>query len=115
MSTACCVMKNANIFVDVDLTLVDANRNLLAGAPEALLKLKDKGCHLFLWSTNGAAYAQQVAKLHGLTDLFEGFSAKPDIIIDDMPGTVLNPFVFDVNAELSWAALADRIIHKHID
>jgi hydroxymethylpyrimidine pyrophosphatase-like HAD family hydrolase len=48
-------MKNANIFVDVDLTLVDANRNLLTGAAEALTKLRDKGCHLFLWSTNGAA------------------------------------------------------------
>ena len=108
-------MKNANIFVDVDLTLIDANRNLLAGATEALTKLRDKGCHLFLWSTNGAHYAQKVARLHGLTDLFEGFSAKPDIIIDDMPGTVLNPFIFDVNTESSWPALADKIVHKHID
>ena len=108
-------MKNANIFVDVDLTLIDANYKLLPGANEALTKLKDKGCHLFLWSTNGAEYAQKIAKLHGLTDLFEGFSVKLDIIIDDMPGTVLNPFVFDVNAESSWPALADRILRKHID
>jgi len=108
-------MKNANIFVDIDLTLVDANRNLLVGAIEALTQLKDKGCHLFLWSTNGADYAQKVARLHGLTDLFEGFVAKPDIIIDDMPGTALNPFVFDVNAESSWPSLADKIIRKHID
>jgi len=108
-------MKHANIFVDVDLTLVDADRNLLAGASEALTRLKDKGCHLFLWSTNGADYAKKVADLHRLTGLFEGFAAKPDIIIDDMPGTVLNPFVFDVNAEASWPALADRTIRKHID
>jgi len=108
-------MKNANIFVDVDLTLVDANRNLLAGAKEALTRLRDKGCHLFLWSTNGAEYAAKVAKLHHLEDLFEGFASKPDIIIDDMPGTVLNPFVFDVNGEPSWPALAEKIIGKHID
>jgi predicted mannosyl-3-phosphoglycerate phosphatase (HAD superfamily) len=108
-------MKNANIFVDVDLTLVDANYKLLPGAIEALIKLKDKGCHLFLWSTNGVDYAKKIAELHKLTDLFEGFSAKPDIIIDDMPGTALNPFVFDVNAEESWPSLADRIIRKHID
>jgi hypothetical protein len=108
-------MKNANIFVDVDLTLVDANKNVLAGAVEALKKLRDKGCHLFLWSTNGADYARKVAELHKLTDLFESYSAKPDIIIDDMPGTVLNPFVFDVHAESSWTSLADRIIRKHID
>ena len=108
-------MKNANIFVDVDLTLIDANYKLLEGAVEALTKLKDKGCHLFLWSTTGAEYAQKIARLHGLTEMFEGFVAKPDIIIDDMPGTVLNPFVFDVNAEESWPKLADRIIRKHID
>ena len=108
-------MKNANVFVDVDLTLVDANQKLLPGATEALAKLRDKGCHLFLWSTNGADYARKIASLYHLTELFEGFSAKPDIIIDDMPGTVLNPFVFDVNAEESWPVLADRIIRKHID
>jgi hypothetical protein len=45
-------MKNANIFVDVDLTLIDANGKLLAGAREASQRLTDKGCALFLWSTN---------------------------------------------------------------
>ncbi len=108
-------MKNANIFVDVDLTLVDANGKMLPGAPEALTKFKALGCHLFLWSTNGAEYSRKTAGRLGLAELFEGFAAKPDIIIDDMPGTVLNPFVFDVSGEASWPALADRIIHKHID
>ena len=108
-------MKNANVFVDVDLTLVDANQKLLPGATDALAKLRNKGCHLFLWSTNGAAYARKIAGLYHLTEMFEGIAAKPDIIIDDMPGTVLNPFVFDVNTEESWPALADRIIRNHID
>lgn len=108
-------MKNANVFVDIDLTLVDANKKLLPGATDALAKLRDKGCHLFLWSTNGAEYARNIASLYHLTDMFEGFAAKPDIIIDDMPGTVSNPFVFDVNGEESWPALADKIIRKHID
>ena len=108
-------MKNANVFVDVDLTLVDAGQKLLPGASEALAKLRDKGCHLFLWSTNGADYARKIAGLYSLTEMFEGFAAKPDIITDDMPGTVLNPFVFDVNAEESWPVLVDQIIRKHID
>jgi ribonucleotide monophosphatase NagD (HAD superfamily) len=108
-------MKNANIFVDVDLTLIDSDGKIIAGACEALIKLKNKGCHLFLWSTNGAEYAKNIARLHGMTELFESFSAKPDIIIDDMPSTVLNPFVFDVSGEPSWMQLADKIIHKHID
>jgi phosphoglycolate phosphatase-like HAD superfamily hydrolase len=107
-------MKNANIFVDVDLTLVDANGKLLQGAREALTKLKEKGCHLFLWSTVGADYAKKVAALHQLSDLFEGFSTKPDIIIDDMPNTATTPLVFNFQKEKSWNTLADRIISKHI-
>lgn len=108
-------MKNANIFVDVDLTLVDANGRIRLGAKDALSQLRDRGCHLFLWSTNGADYARKVAQINGLETFFEGFSAKPDIIIDDMPGTALNPFVFDVNTESSGPALAEKIIRKHID
>jgi len=108
-------MKNANIFIDVDLTLVDANKKLLPGAREGLEKLKARGCHLFLWSTNGGEYARQIADLYQLIPYFEGIVSKPDIIIDDMPGTVLNPLVFDVNTESSWPALADRILRQHVD
>jgi len=108
-------MKNANVFVDVDLTLVDAGGRLLDGAREALQRLQDEGCHLFLWSTNGADYCRKVAHLYGLTDLFEGFTAKPDIIIDDMPSTCVTDLVYDVGQEQSWGALAERIIDQHID
>jgi hypothetical protein len=108
-------MKNANVFVDVDLTLIDANGKLLPGAREALQRLCEEGCHLFLWSTAGADYCRKVAQLHGLTKLFEGFTAKPDIVIDDMPGTCVTEFVYDVRQEESWPALAERIIEKHID
>ena len=59
-------MKNANVFVDVDLTLVDLNGALLPGAREALAKLKEKGCHLFLWSSVSLHYAQVMAKRHQL-------------------------------------------------
>ena len=108
-------MKNANIFVDVDLTLVDANGKLLEGARAALQELRDEGCHLFLWSTGGADYCRKVADLNRLTELFEGFTAKPDIVIDDMPSTCIGAFVYDVRQEQSWPALAERIIEKHID
>ncbi len=108
-------MKNANVFVDVDLTLVDANGKLLAGAKEALVRLKDAGCHLFLWSTVGADYCRKVAECHQLTGFFDGFTAKPDIVVDDMPSTCVSPFVYNVLQEASWPALAQRIIDKHID
>jgi hypothetical protein len=108
-------MKNANIFVDVDLTLVDANGNLLEGAGEALAALKSAGCHLFLWSSVGADYCRKIAECHHLTQLFEGFTAKPDIIVDDMPSTCTAPFVYIVQQEPSWSALARRILEKHLD
>lgn len=108
-------MKNANVFVDVDLTLVDSQGRLITGAREALLRLKDRGCHLFLWSTVGMEYAKSTAKRLKLEDLFEGYVSKPDIIIDDMPGTVLNPFVFNPNDETSWDTLVDRLLTKHVD
>ena len=108
-------MKNANVFVDVDLTLVDASGRLLDGAREALQRLRDEGCHLFLWSSVGIDYARKVAAVHGLAELFEGYASKPDIIIDDMPSTCVAPFVYDVRQEQSWGAMAERIIDKHID
>jgi hypothetical protein len=101
--------------VDVDLTLVDANGKILEGAKDALERLKDRGCHLYLWSTCGAEYCRKIADLHGVTSLFEGFSAKPDIVIDDMPGTCVSPFVYDVRQEQSWKTVADRILHEHVD
>lgn len=109
------IMKNANIFIDVDLTLVDANQRLLPGAREALVNLKSKGCHLFMWSSFGTDYCRKIAELHRLTDFFEGFAAKPDIVIDDMPSTCIAPFVFNVQQERSWPALAEKIITKHVD
>ena len=108
-------MRNANVFVDVDLTLVDANGCLFDGVKEALQKLCDQGCHLYLWSSVGIEYARKIAELHHLTPLFEGYAAKPDIIIDDMPGTVQTPFVYNVHDEKSWPSLVEKIIKKHID
>jgi hypothetical protein len=108
-------MKNANIFIDVDLTLVDANGKLFDGAREALERLRDKACHLFLWSTVGPEYCRKIAHLYDLTHFFEGFTAKPDIIIDDMPSTCVTQLHYDVRQEESWPALADRIIAKHVD
>jgi phosphoglycolate phosphatase-like HAD superfamily hydrolase len=108
-------MKNANVFIEVDLTLVDANCKLLPGAREGLSQLKHKGCHLFLWSTCGAEYCRKIAALHKLTEFFEGFTAKPDIVVDDMPSTCVTPFVYNVQQESSWPALAEKIITKHLD
>ena len=110
-----CGVKNANVFVDVDLTLIDAHGRLLHGARDALQRLREKGCHLFLWSTGGTDYCRRVAQLHGLFELFEGFAAKPDILIDDMPSTCVTQLVYDVRPDQSWPAVAERIISNHLD
>ncbi len=106
---------STNIFVDVDLTLVDAEGQMLDGAREALVKLRVGGCTLFLWSAAGADYARSVAERHDLTELFEGFSAKPDVAIDDMPETTHPAKVFNIGSEPSWGALATAILEKHVD
>ena len=106
---------STNVFVDVDLTLVDADGQMLDGAREALEKLRAGGCSLFLWSAAGAGYARSVAQRHELTGLFEGFSAKPDVAIDDMPETTRPAKVFNIGNEPSWRALASKILENHVD
>lgn len=108
-------MKNANIFIDVDLTLIDAQGQLIEGAGEALRRFREAGCHLYLWSTAGGEYARKVAAAYQLTEFFEGFAAKPDIVIDDMPGSTQASFNYNVQEESSWPSLAERIIDRHID
>ena len=58
-------MKNVNVFVDVDLTLVDAHQVIRPGAIKAMQILFDAGCHLFLWSTGGGPYCRQIAERYG--------------------------------------------------
>ena len=82
---------------------------------EALQLLAEKGCHLFLWSTCGTNYCRKIAALHKLESLIEGCCAKPDVIIDDMPSTVLNPFHFDVHRDGGWIDTAQTILTKHVD
>ena len=107
-------MKNVTIFVDVDLTLVDEREVIMPGAVEAMKRLRERGCHLYVWSTRGVEGAREIVKRCGIEELVEGIVPKPDIIIDDMPGTCLNPFVFDVNQEESWEKLAKKILDGYV-
>lgn len=71
------------ICIDVDLTLVDANEDLLPGALEGLKLLKDKGYELTLWSYGGEERARAIARKHNLGCFFDGYATKPDFVIDD--------------------------------
>ena len=107
-------MRNVNIFVDVDLTLVDHAGVALPGAARAMRVLFDAGCRLFLWSTGGAEYCRQIAERLEIAGLFEAFLPKPDIYVDDMPSTIFNGLLFDVGKEQSWVELAERIVREHV-
>lgn len=108
-------MKNVNVFVDVDLTLVDHAGVLLPNAVEAIRILYDGGCHLFLWSTGGAEYCRNTAERARIADLFEAFLPKPDIYIDDMPSTIFKSLLFNVHDEGDWLALAERIVRENVN
>jgi hypothetical protein len=58
--------------------------------------------------------AQKPGRNTRLSELFEGYVSKPDIIIDDMPSTAQTPLVYRVQDE-QWQLLAERIIQKHVD
>jgi hypothetical protein len=107
-------MRNVNVFVDVDLTLVDHQGVLLPNVAAAMQTLYDGGCHLFLWSTGGAAYCRQVAERAGIDHLFHAFLPKPDIFVDDMPSTIFNGLLFDVQQEGDWLPLAEKIVRDHV-
>ncbi len=107
-------MKNVNVFVDVDLTLVDAQQVIRPGATTAMQVLFDSGCHLFLRSTGGGPYCRQIAERYGIAHLFEAFLPKPDIYIDDMPATIFNGLVFDPAGDEDWVTLATRIVREHV-
>ena len=66
-------MRNVNVFVGVDQTLIDIDGSALPGTARAMHILNDGGCHLFLWSTGGAEYCRSVAERLGPAELFEAF------------------------------------------
>ena len=77
-----------NVCIDVDLTLIDEEGELLPGVLEALEKLRKAPCELTLWSAAGAEYAKAVAARHKVEFFFQGFAGKPDIAIDDDPSSL---------------------------
>lgn len=108
-------MSNVVIYVDVDLTLVDELQRLKRNAWEGLLTLREAGCRLILWSTNGGDYCREIAERHEIAPLFDAFLPKPDLYIDDMPATFLNSRVLNVEDDGGdWQSLADLIVARHV-
>ena len=99
-----------NVCIDVDLTLVDEEGELLPGAVEALTKLRAAPCELTLWSAAGAEYAKSVAVRHQLEKFFEGFAGKPDIAIDDCLQSLVIQKTILKNPENHWSEIQSQAI-----
>lgn len=97
------------VCIDVDLTVVDQDGNLLPGVIENLKSLKGRGCELILWSYGGGEYAANMARRHSIEDLFVGFSSKPDIAVDDESEKVASFAVVDAAASKDWNAIGNEI------
>jgi hypothetical protein len=75
----------ANVFFDVQGTLLTMEEVPRPRAREAFLMLKEKGHDLYLWSSGGAGYAASAADLLGVSDLVSGYFDKrqePGVPID---------------------------------
>ncbi|MEE8442980.1 MAG: hypothetical protein V3S37_04450 [Dehalococcoidia bacterium] len=87
-----------NIFFDMDFTLLGMDNTLRPGVREVMLRLKDDGHVLYVWSGTGIRWRE--VRQHGLesliTDCFtkplsnyaeameeQGLPVLPDLVIDD--------------------------------
>ena len=98
------------ISIDVDLTLINENGELLSGAIEGLKALKAKGYSLTLWSYGGEEYARLIAGKHKLENFFEGYATKPDLVIDDDFEALSQLPTIDARVVKNWFQIAERTI-----
>lgn len=98
------------ISIDVDLTLINENGELLSGAIDGLKALKAKGYSLTLWSYGGEEYARLIAGKHKLENFFEGYATKPDLVIDDDFEALSQLPTIDVRVTKNWFQVAERTI-----
>jgi hypothetical protein len=101
-----------NVSIDVDLTLIDKDGQLLPGAKEAVVKLKSADCNITLWSLAGAEYAKAVAAKHKIENLFVGFAGKPDVVIDDDLESILPLLRFEKTSTVSWNELVETVLKQ---
>ena len=98
------------ISIDVDLTIVDENEELLPGVVEGLKTLKDNGYSLMLWSCGGEERARLIARKHNLRCFFDEYATKPDLVIDDDFEALSQLPTIDPRVAKDWSQIAERTI-----
>ena len=74
------------IYVDVDDTFVRTYGTKRIPVPAVIghiRSLHTQGAMLYCWSSGGAVYARESAEEFGITDCFQAFLPKPDVLLDD--------------------------------
>ena len=74
------------IYVDIDDTLVrsyGSKRIPIVTTIEHIKILKHQGATLYCWSSGGAEYARNTANELEISDIFEEFLPKPQMLLDD--------------------------------
>ena len=105
-------------YVDVDDTLVRYAGSKRMPIPSVIAHVRqlssDERAVLYCWSTNGAEYAQSIAKDLGIEGCFAGFLPKPNVMIDDQEiGAwkrliTVHPFGVDNQSVDDYIARVDR-------
>lgn len=103
------------VFVDVDVSLLDNDDSLLPMARESLEKLVGQGYQIILCSVHGSDHAKAVAAHHGLTHLASGYAGKAHSMTAHIPCAVLAPFGFNSNDDDSWRITVESIMEKYGD
>ncbi|MEI9961737.1 MAG: hypothetical protein WDM76_11570 [Limisphaerales bacterium] len=92
------------------MTLINEIGELLPNAVDGLKALKEKGYSLTLWSYAGEDYARLTAKKHGITNLFDGYATKPDLVIDDDAEALSQLPVIDPQISKNWIRTSQKAI-----
>ena len=107
-----------SVFIDVDLTLVDASSNLRVGVVDALQEMVDYGYELYAWSHGGYTRANAIITQWGLEHYFRAWMGKPDMIIDDSPPEELvsarRVNYLDAGKSGFWSRIWPEIFHKEV-
>lgn len=98
--------------IDVDLTLVDLDTELLPGVEKQLRKLVKK-YKLMAWSAGGEEYARAVLRRAKIDQYFTHIVGKPFVIIDDEPDSIMKKArIVQIHGPKTWDNLWDKIFGK---
>jgi len=81
------------IYIDVDDTLIRSFGTKQIPMPRSadyVRRMHAEGHVLYCWSRGGAEYSRNVASMLGISTCFVGFLPKPDIVVDDRLGQLLD-------------------------